>query len=267
MTVDEPPVHIIAGWRLSRLYADMGYGQVWEAVDASQRTACVTLYHPGCADGPPWNWSEPRLSELTRERLFVRAFSEGKVGDRRYQITERWRMLPRDRRQEPSQVLAWLRTLVAGLFAAERHDRFFRLLDWSDLGLADDDGGERLVMTDERNLWTEQAPEMPSRSAAAASSDLVANRPAGAARHGWLLGPLTYAFLTASWWFQDMPPHTFMEMLGHKPRESAVARARALSIELPSAFDAWMARCMRARPEERFGSASEALAAIERILA
>jgi serine/threonine protein kinase len=97
-----------------------------------------------------------------------------------------------------------------------------------------------------------------------------AERRIGPSADIYALGHITYALLTGAPYWNDEKGESstflLMTQIIEGPKELPTARARRRSVTLPAAFDGWFARAAALKPEGRFDSAADAVAALAEIL-
>jgi eukaryotic-like serine/threonine-protein kinase len=150
---------------------------------------------------------------------------------------------------------------ASNLFLTEREDGtpLVKVLDFGVAKImrtdATSEGGTQAVGTP-----MYMAPEQfRSEGRISASTDIYA------------LGLLAYLMLVGKhYWREEREicenPYAFAAVVAGGPREVPSLRAAGCGSALPEGFDAWFARSTSFRPEDRFGSATEAITALAAVL-
>ncbi|HUQ05441.1 MAG TPA: serine/threonine-protein kinase [Kofleriaceae bacterium] len=260
--------------------AEGGFGQVYRARHAgSGRVAAVKVLHGDLCNAPGAVARFLREAEVMvriRHPAVVELLACGTVEDGRPYLAmellegvDLARVLARESRLSPARVIAVLEPVAAALAAAHAQSVIHRDVKASNVFIAEDAGGERVILLDFgiAKLALPDATDLTtSRQAVGTPVTMAPEQIAGgtvdARTDVYGLGVLAFHLLTGRLPFED-ESHTVVQYLhahARRPRASAFA-------PLPTEADDAITRAMAIDPAQRFADPLAFVAALRSALA
>lgn len=271
---------IVGEYRLDGVLAQGGFGQVYRAAHVETgRAAAVKVLHAELCSAPNAVARFLREAEVmvrVRHPHVVELLSWGTVEDGRPYLamellhgTDLAKVMNRAGRLSPARTLEILEPVCAALAAAHAQNIVHRDIKASNVFLAEDAGGERVVLIDFgiAKLAAPEATDLTtSRQMVGTPVTMAPEQITGAGVDArtdvYGLGVLVFHLLTGRLPFEDESPTIVQYLHAHARRPKVSAHA-----PVPTRGDEVIARAMAIDPAQRYGDVTAFLVALRAALA
>jgi len=270
---------VVPGYQIDRLIGEGGFGQVWRATTDAGELVAIKILHlelVRSADALTRFEREIDAVERLHHRNAVRSLGYGKLDDGRPYLALEYvegpsllNVITERRTLPPIEVLAILEPLCDALATAHSQGLIHRDVKASNVILAHDAQGQRPVLLDFGlvKLTDQQGPGLTSsRTMLGTPAAMAPEQLRGSAitprTDIYALGLLAFHMLTGQLAFGNAPGvvQSYMQVHGPRPRPST-------KVELDPAIDEPIGKALAPKPEERYATVHELVAALRAVIA